>query len=246
MLRALVRCLRSREPDDFFKKEKIMKTRKIFWLSVVLFISVLSSRLMADDFTISGTVSDESGKPAAGAHVHFRTDILGHESATITDDKGRFTISLRSEAISPWQYVCAVSPDQKLLGFTHISLKEGIAKKPDISITLKPARIITGNVIDAESKPIEGVLVAGVINEIVYPNFAKTDKNGDFSFAYPNSDFIKLRGVIAFLENVGMDYVYMEDSEKIRGEVSSEKIKNNPFQLKLNNFESYKFRVTDE
>jgi hypothetical protein len=227
-----------------------MKMRKIFWLSVVLFISVLSSRLIADDFTISGTVSDESGKPVAGAQVYLQEDVLNQDKISITDDNGRFTLSLPDKCVNnSWQRVFAVSANKKQLGSTHFNFEEGNRAIPDFSITLRPARIITGNVTDADGKPIEGVLVAGV-DQIVYPNFTKTDKNGDFSFAYPNvytkGAPMLLQEVVAFLDNVGMDYVCTEELEKYRGKVPPEKIKNDSFQLKLNNFESYKFRVTDE
>ncbi|MDR1271033.1 MAG: carboxypeptidase-like regulatory domain-containing protein [Planctomycetaceae bacterium] len=222
-----------------------MNTKNFFFVSVLLFVLVLSSQLTADDFTINGTVSDESGKLVTDAQVYIGKDALNNEKISITDDNGHFTLPLPAEEINSWQRLYAIAPDKKQIGSTVIRFNEGNITIPDILITLKPVRIITGNVTDSNDKPIEGVLVAGV-DQIVYPNFKKTDKNGDFSFAYPKDDLKPLQKIVAFLENVGMDYICTEESERDRGKIQPEKIKNGHFQLKLNPFESHKFRVTDE
>ncbi|MDR1382385.1 MAG: carboxypeptidase-like regulatory domain-containing protein [Planctomycetaceae bacterium] len=222
-----------------------MRTTKIFLLVVVLFVLVFGSRLTADEVAVNGTVFDESGKPVEGAQVCIKNYFGNREITGITGNNGRYSLLTPSGIVSPWTGVYAVSPDKKQIGSAHIKLEEGNPKITDTSITLEPARIITGNVTDPDGKPIEGVLVAGV-DQTVYPNFARTDKNGDFSFAYPKDDFVLLQEVVAFLENVGMDYVCTDELEKYRGKIPPEKIKNDNFQLKLSKFDSYKFQVTDE
>jgi hypothetical protein len=223
-----------------------MNEKRFFLCCVVLFVLVLGSLLSAEESTINGNVFDESGKPVAGAQVYTEmSDVLSMDKICVTDNNGCFAIRLPSEKINPWRGLYAISSDKQQLGRATIQLNEGKSKIPDLSITLKPARMITGNVTDSNGKPIEDVWVAGVY-QTVYPSVAKTDKNGNFRFAYPKDNLVPLQQIVAFLENVGMDYICTEELNESRRKIPPEKIKNDSFQLKLNRFESYKIRVVDE
>jgi len=195
---------------------------------------------------IRGQVVDEDGKPVAGALVHpGYIYMLGEQSVIAkTDESGTFQFELESKYLNPWLSFHAVTEDQTLLASAQIKFEEGVATIPEVTITLKPGRVITGTVVDEDGKPVEGATVAGV-DQTTYPNLTTTDTEGNFRFAYPKESR-SLQQVYAFKEGIGFNYLCTEEIDHYRGITPPEKISDGPFTLKLSPFKPVEIRVVNE
>ena len=110
-------------------------------------------------------------------------------------------------------------------------------------IVLRPARTITGTVVDADGKPAKGVLVAGC-NQVTSSEIVTTNEKGEFDFIYPNE--MSLQIVYAVQKDTGFDFIPTDELPSYYGETPKEQIKNGPFHLKLRPVEPFKIRVVDE
>jgi len=219
-------------------------------IAIVLLLSVCC--LQAADVPalteLKGIVVDDDGKPVAGANVWAGNVWIGgfldQESWQRTDENGRFALSVPSTQVNPWMTVYAVSPEKERLAQARPKLQEGVLEIPEVLLVLKQARIITGTVTDANGNPVEGALVGGCW-DMPYPNVTKSDKDGNFRFAYPE-DGARLHQVFAIHKERGMDFVETEEGRGVRAETPLEKIKDGPFSLKLAEWQTFKIRVVDE
>ena len=195
---------------------------------------------------IRGRVVDEDGNPVAGALVrpgHIYS--LREQPASVkTDTRGVFQFELESKQVNPWLRFYAVTDDQTLLGDGRIKFEEGVAAVPEMTITIKPARVITGTVVDQDGQPVEGATVTGV-DQITYPNLVTTDAEGKFRFAYPKG-LRPLQEVCAYKEGVGFDYLCTEEIDIYRGVTSPEKISDGPFSLTLSRIKPVEIKVVNE
>jgi hypothetical protein len=195
---------------------------------------------------IRGRVIDEDGNPVAGALVRPGHIYSLREQPAIskTDADGRFQFEMESKHVNPWLGFYAVTEDQTLLADTRIKFEEGVAAIPELTITLKPGRVITGTVVDQNGQPVEGATVAGV-NQITYPNLVTTDVEGKFRFAYPTG-LSPLQEVYAFKEGIGFDYLCTEEIDIYQGNTPPEKISDGPFTLTLSPFKPVEIKVVNE
>ena len=219
-----------------------MKTRFFFLFAVLLMALIVQAE---DTVSFRGIVLDETGKPVAGAQVYFEEGILKPENIRTAGEDGRFELPVPSGKSIQWMSVYALGPDKQHLGESRPKLKEGSFDIPGMTVTLKKARIITGTVVDAEGQPVEGALVGGV-DQTPYPSFTKTDKDGNFRFAYPDDDVEPMQQVFAYHEKFGLDFLCTEELEKYRGKIPPEKKSDGPFHLTLQPLKKFKFRVVDE
>ena len=65
------------------------------WILVFLLAAVLPGMLLAQTSgSISGKVTDDEGKPIAGADVTVTSEALGIERSSVTDANGLYTFAL--------------------------------------------------------------------------------------------------------------------------------------------------------
>ncbi|MBI3846740.1 MAG: carboxypeptidase regulatory-like domain-containing protein, partial [Planctomycetes bacterium] len=106
---------------------------------------------------VSGIVVDRTGHPIASASVNVyactvsQPVALGGASSVRTDDHGRFTIPLPGSA--PFFSLVADAP-----GFSPERIA-AVHASDDVTVTLDPARSLTGTVTDIDAEPIAGATV---------------------------------------------------------------------------------------
>lgn len=128
--------------------------------------------------TVEGRVLSADGKPVAGAKVAQGSDRWGsHYPDTTTDEAGRFRfansragemiLTVQAKGFSPDLRKISVAPNQAGVDFT-----------------LEPAHRVSGQVVDAQGKPVAGAFVAADTwrgyRSIEFR--ADTDKDGRFSW----------------------------------------------------------------
>ena len=218
--------------------------------TAMLAVFIASVNLWATETVLlTGTVVDDDGKPVAGADVYFGghslTEMLDAKWSQRSDEHGRFALPVPIDRFNNWTTVYASSPEKERLTAARLNLKEGILEIPELTLTLKQARIITGTVTDANGNPVEGAVVGGTW-DIPYPSVTLTDKEGCFRFAYPEDGVRTLQQVFAIHKELGMDYIDTEEGRGYRSATPPEKIKDGPFALKLIRWQTYSIRVVDE
>lgn len=96
----------------------IFKTPSRLW--AILFALVLSVSAFAQDFTVKGNVTDETGEPAIGASVR----VTGTSNGTVTDYDGNFTLK---------------ASQGQTITVSYIGYKEAtVPAAPTVSIKLEP------------------------------------------------------------------------------------------------------------
>ena len=134
---------------------------------------------------VRGTVLDESKKPIPGAALYFENyqDPTMKPEAT-ADEAGNFVYETNGLPSFPW--IWAVSPDDRFVGIGRVRIIEGKRELPPTEIIVKPARIVTGRVVDTDGNPVAGATVAGCY-QITIPIYRTTAADGSFTFPYPGS-----------------------------------------------------------
>lgn len=132
---------------------------------------------------VSGTVVDDSGQPVVGASVWPRSAsswefVDGEKRATVTDDKGQFTIA----AVAPGSYRIVAMAERKARGSSDLV---SVTTQPTtgVRIVLPAAATLRGTVFDAAGAraPYATVRVSGTeaAADMVYHQVA-ADDHGDF------------------------------------------------------------------
>ena len=218
-------------------------------LVITLAAASLHAEESAETILLKGTVVDENGTPVAGAEVYFGghalAEFLDPKWLQRSDEQGRFALPVPVDRLNNWMTVYARSPEKERLALERPKFKEGVSEIPELTLTLKQARIITGTVIDESGTPVEGAIVGGTW-DTPYPSVTLTDKEGNFRFAYPEDGLRTLHQVFAFHEELGMDYIVTEEGGGHRKSTSPENIKDGPFALQLIQWQTYPIRIVDE
>ena len=115
--------------------------------------------VMRKGATITGRVTDESGKPISGALISNQYDCYDPDPlkiTTTTDEEGNFRLSGLSHRQNYRDHFFAVQAD----GYTpvFIEVNDHDSAKP-VEIKLKPGQIVQGQVADENGKPLEGVSI---------------------------------------------------------------------------------------
>ena len=214
-----------------------------------LIISLAAAVSADETLTISGRVIDTDGNPVAGADVFFgnvwRGEYLNPEWWRYSDENGRFALQVPSDRLHNWMVVYAVSPEKERLAEARPELKEGVLEIPELTLTLKKALAIFGTVTDEAGAPVEGAIVGGTW-DIPYPSVTKSDKDGNFRFAYPEDGQRTLNQVFAIHKELGMDYVETGEGRRRVADTLPENVKDGPFSLKLAKWQTFRIRVVDE
>ncbi len=108
------------------------------------------------------TVTDEQGNAISNLKV---TESVSKQEYT-TDDSGRFTCDSSDET----QYFYAVDKERKLANSGRLN-----PGQRQLHIRLEPARVVSGQVVDNEGKPVPGTTV-----EVVAGPSVLTDDDGKF------------------------------------------------------------------
>lgn len=114
----------------------------------------------------------------------------------------------------------------------------------------RSARLVTGIVVDAESKPLENAKVYAW-NETETQFNASTDAEGKFTISYPND--IPLRYLLAVKDGFAFDYLFTDETPGIReilqygpeGNPHARKTTDGPFTLTLTPARKFKVRTLD-
>ncbi len=119
--------------------------------SVALFVSLLPWAAAAQEGTISGRVTDaETGEPLVGALV----EALGQEAAQVSDDQGRFTLT-----VSPGTYSVVV----KLIGYETTRVDElsvAVGAAIEVAISVRSQALVLNPVVVTASRSQEKALDA--------------------------------------------------------------------------------------
>jgi len=218
-------------------------------LLITLATASLRAEESAETLLLKGTVVDENGTPVADADIFFGNvfagDFLNPEWWRCSDEHGRFALPIPADQLNNWTRIYAVSPEKERLAQERPKLKEGVPEIPELTLTLKKARIITGTVTDETGAPVEGAIVCGHW-ELPYPSVTLTDKDGNFRFPYPEDGIMTLHQVCAVHKELGMDYVETKEGSGLRSDSPPDSINDGPFELKLTKWKTFKIRVVDE
>src|SRR5262245_44276813 len=98
-----------------------MGKRKLFSLIMLLMLSIISNNLMAQGGSITGTVLSDDGTPLAGVTV----SVTGTSRATVTDSKGKFSISADKGATLQFSYVGFSTQRIKAAAGMEVRLSKG-------------------------------------------------------------------------------------------------------------------------
>jgi ferric enterobactin receptor len=109
-----------------------MRKWMLFSLIMFVMLNMISNSLMAQGVPISGTVLSEDGTPLAGVTVV----ISGTNRATVTDEKGKFTVSSNESATLEFSYIGYSTKKVKAkAGMEVYLLKSASAQMSEVVIT---------------------------------------------------------------------------------------------------------------
>lgn len=146
-----------------------MRKGKLFSLLMFVMLNMITNNLMAQGVPISGTVlSDDEGTPLAGVTV----SIVGKRQATVTDDKGKFTINATPGSMLEFSYVGFTPRTIKAAAGMEIRLsKERSSQMSDVVVTalgIKKERKALGySVSDLSSTELMKNKNTNIINSMV-------------------------------------------------------------------------------
>ena len=193
-----------------------------------------------------GIVLDEDGQPAVGAIFRILGDTVEEDFEAVTDENGRFSLThpLPPNFNFGW---FATNADRTRMVAQRYGWEIN-ANNEMVFRLQEGVRVITGTVVDAAGKPVEGVLVAGSFRT-VHSEIVRTDKDGSFQFLCPKDK--PLMQLIAFKKGVGMDILATEELDPFRMDGGTavtppEKISDDPFRLQLAPIEPVMLRIADE
>jgi 5-hydroxyisourate hydrolase-like protein (transthyretin family) len=129
---------------------------------------------------IKGIVKDKAGKPLDGVKLQISPAFASVQ--TVSDANGMFALQLDSQnqMIYGGESIFLIARDQKKNLAESVEIEKGTKS---LNITLKPAVVITGRVINTAGKGIAGASVSVQIlvsNTYTSIEAAKTDKEGKF------------------------------------------------------------------
>jgi len=154
--------------------------------------------LLPQGFTISGNVITDTGAPLqAGVVVSPATDYYDWVTATSTDGRGHYTTTVPAGDFRlhfltgpPW---ASQWWDNRS---SHDEADDVIVAKDvtDISVMLRPGRIVSGRVTYSDSRPAEGALAFAMLPTTTrwcceFAGTAYTDSDGRFRIALPEGTY---------------------------------------------------------
>jgi protocatechuate 3,4-dioxygenase beta subunit len=146
-----------------------------------------SVMVMKKGIEVTGTVTDKSGKPIAGAKIYDTDDYWWRSSKPFaeTDTNGQFRSNASPGMITWTVQAGGYAPDLRV-----IQIKEGMLP---VQIRLEPGNLIEGTVTDQAGKPIEGAWISAEDwrqNRRRLHLETKTDAEGNFKITDAPADEI--------------------------------------------------------
>ncbi|MGL6225517.1 MAG: M56 family metallopeptidase [Thermoguttaceae bacterium] len=212
---------------------------------------------------ITGTVVDEKQEPVPGTKVWIMTrNGMGErfigEKPFVTDAEGKFTFEINEKLLQEGLSYSFefVGPDGTKMGGRQwdSAKKNGCFEEPILALSNnRPVRLITGTVVDASDKPIQGAWVGGRSGNNGGQDcamFGETDEKGHFQFSFSNSYHWaeNLAHIYAIKPGVGMTVLKTGENDSPQEEKrdDSQPLFNGPFHLKLDESQTVTVRVVDE
>ncbi len=198
------------------------------------------------------TALDPDGKPVPGTLVGLRYSDWNHpvEKTWTTDSDGCVKTKIPVSIIDNQGRFEAYNRERGLLGRAEFSYgKSGIPNPVNVRCTLQKSRRMTGTVVDADGKPVEGAAVSGTGRGALRIACAKTDAQGRFE--YDASSEKPISSIFAMKPGAGYGTVaIIADSEKYFEKLNdknwkNEKHDNGPFTFRLEKGEPVTVRVVD-
>jgi RNA polymerase sigma factor (sigma-70 family) len=149
---------------------------------------------------VAGKVVDQTGKPVAGATVHFQSEGMGWDSREYADYEGQFSLPESERLAAPttdanghWTadfisprakrlYGYLQHPEFATTQFGHIEPPDPIEPTTNIVLVLQQGVSVAGTVRDTAGAPIEGAYVNLHDDLGLPPRSMKTDADGGFNF----------------------------------------------------------------
>src|SRR5581483_12380005 len=98
-----------------------MRKWKLFSLIMFAMLSMMTNNLMAQQVPITGTVLSDDGTPLSGVTVA----VSGTKQATVTNDKGEFTIKAKEGSTLLFSYVGYAGQKMKAKAGMEVRLTAG-------------------------------------------------------------------------------------------------------------------------
>lgn len=98
-----------------------MRKWKFFGLIMLMALDMITNNVMAQVVPINGTVLSDDGKPLMGVTI----TVSGTNRATVTDDKGKFTINANAGAMLEFSYVGYSTQSIKAAAGMEVHLSKG-------------------------------------------------------------------------------------------------------------------------
>ncbi|MEZ0129115.1 SusC/RagA family TonB-linked outer membrane protein [Flavobacterium sp. LBUM151] len=202
-----------------------MKLTKLlmFCISSLLF-SVIA---MAQDVTVSGTITDESGLPVPGATILVK----GTTKATASDFDGKFQISVPSNGTLTVTFVGYVTVQEAVNGRTKLDIKlksesQNLNEVVVVGYGTQKKSVVTGSISSVKAKDLESLPITRVEQALQgrvsgvsiaanagQPGSASTIRIRGFTTLNNNDPLWVVDGVI--VDNGGIGYLNQSDIESI-------------------------------
>ncbi len=206
-----------------------------------------------NEILIQGQTVGPDGKPMPNVRLFFSLDVFSSDDNTIVSNAyGMFWYYCAEKDFSQLS-VTAISEDENMCAYLGFLKDLEMSEAPyRLILPLFPKRekfrAITGTVVDATGRPVEGAAVGGAGEGQYSFAVGKTDAEGKFRFFFPEN--APMFQVFAIKPGDGFTYVVTEEQfaweRKREGKTSSEKISNGPFRLVLNESQTVEVKVVDE
>ncbi len=208
----------------------------------------ISEKARDGEILIQGQTVDREGKPLPNAKLFFSLDkVSSGESTVVSDAQGKFRYSCPEKDVSRLR-VMAISEDNSVYApYKDWELLKKFGAPDEVNLCLstprKNFRVITGTVVNAKGRPVEGATVGGT-GEATCLAHVQTDADGKFRFLVLGGGPLSL--VYAVKPGLGFVYVTTGEPRLWTGRIPSEKLSNGPFRLVFSKSQTVEVKVVDE
>jgi ferric enterobactin receptor len=108
-----------------------MRNWKLLCLIMLVMANMITNNVMAQDVPISGTVFSDDGTPLAGVTV----SVSGTTRATVTDNNGKFTITVKEGAVLQFSYVGLIAQSVKARPGMEIRFAKDESTQSEVVVT---------------------------------------------------------------------------------------------------------------
>ncbi len=207
-----------------------------------------SEKARDGEILIQGQTVDREDKPLPNTKLFFSLDkVSSSESTVVSDAQGKFRYSCPEKDVSRLQVVAVSEDNSAYAPSKDWELLKKFGAPDEVKLYLltprKKIREITGTVVNAKGRPVEGAIVGGT-GEAVCLTHVTTDAEGKFRFFVPGKG--PLSWIFAIKPGFGFVHITTEESYFWTGRTPNEKISNGPFRLVFSKSQTVEVKVVDE